>query len=88
MSAPAHGRGPHPGAVDPRRTEYDAQKSLLSLAITFVVAAVMFGGFYLFPRRGPEVPTGPAVEQSINHSAPSTPDAQDESALVRVPTAP
>jgi hypothetical protein len=88
MSAPAHGRGPHPGAVDPRRVEYDARKSLLSLCITFVVAAVVFGGFYLFSPRGPDVPTGPAVEQPINQTAPSTPDAQDESALLRVPTAP
>ena len=84
MSAHAHGRGPHPGAVDPRRSEYDAQKSLLSLVITFVVAAVVFGGFYLFSPRGPEVPTGPAVEESINETGPPIPD----SALMRVPNTP
>ncbi len=83
-----HGRAPHPAALDPRRTSYDARRALLSLSITFVIAALVFGGFYLFSPRASEVPTGPAVEQSINQTAPSTPDAQDESALLRVPTAP
>ena len=45
MSAHPHGRGPRPDAVDPLRKEYDATKSLLSLCLTFVVAAVIFGGF-------------------------------------------
>ncbi len=84
MSAHAHGRGPHPGAVDPRRTEYDARQSLLSLFVTFIVAGLVFGGFYLFSLRAPEVPTGPAVEQSINHTALPAP----ESALLRVPNTP
>ncbi len=84
MSAHAHGRGPHPGAVDPRRASYDARNALVSLSITFVVAAVVFGGFYLFSLRAPEVPTGPAIEQSINETALPAP----ESALVRVPNTP
>jgi hypothetical protein len=66
MSAHAHGRGPRPDAGDPRCSEYDPQKSLLSLSITFVIAALVFGGFYLISPRGPEVPTGPAIEQSSN----------------------
>ncbi len=82
------GKAPRSGVVDPRRTEYDAMKSLASLFITFVVAALVFGGFYLFSPRSPDAPPGPTVEQSINHGAPSTPDPQHESALVQVPTAP
>jgi len=87
MSTPAHSRGPHPGAVDPRRTEYDARESLLSLSVTFVVAAMVFGGFYLFSPRGPEVPTGPAEEQPINEAAPRALDVRREGA-VQVPTTP
>ncbi len=83
MSAHAHGRGPQPGAVDPRRMEYDARQSLLSLIVTFIVAGLVFGGFYLFSLRA-EVPTGPAIEQSINETALPAP----ESALVRVPNTP
>jgi hypothetical protein len=52
--------------VDPRRTSYDARSALVSLSITFVVAAMVFGGFYLFSPRSPQVPTGPAVTQPIN----------------------
>ncbi len=86
MSAYGHGRGPHAGAVDPRRTEYDARQALLSLFITFAVAGLVFGGFYLFSPRGPEVPTGPAIKQPINHTTAASPEAQ--SAPVRVPTTP
>ena len=87
MSPHGHGRTPHPRAVDPRRASYDARNSLVSLSITFAVAALVFGGFYLFSPRGPEVPTGPAVEQPINQTAPPTPDAGHEGA-VQVPTTP
>jgi len=80
-----HGRAPHPGAVDPRRTEYDPKKSLVSLIITFALAAVVFGGFYLFSPRTPEVPTGPLVTQPINQTAPPTPDAGPP---VQVPVTP
>ncbi len=80
-----HGRAARRGAMDdPRRASYDAKKSLLSLCITFVIAALVFGGFYLFSSRAPEVPTGPAVEQSINQTALPAP----ESALLRVPNTP
>jgi len=82
-----HGRAPHPGAVDPRRSEYDAKKSLISLFITFAVAAVVFGGFYLFSPHGSDAPTGPAVEEPINQTAPPAPQARHEGA-VQVPTAP
>ena len=71
---------------DPRRTSYDAKKSLLSLCITFVIAALVFGGFYFFSPLTPEVPTGPAVTQPIN-STPA-PSKQDESAPPLAPTAP
>ncbi len=84
MSAHAHGRGPQPGAVDPRRADYAARQPLLSLVVTFMVAVVVFGGFYLFSPRGPGVPTGPEVEQSINEIALPAP----ESALLRVPNTP
>ncbi len=70
--------------MDPRRSEYDARQSLLSLLLTFIVAGLVFGGFYLFSLRAPEVPTGPAIEQSINETALPAP----ESALVRVPNTP
>jgi hypothetical protein len=87
MSAHAHGRGPHPSAIDPRRTSYDARNALISLSITFVIAAFVFGGFYLFSPRGPEVPAGPAVEQPINQTAPPTADARHEGAM-QVPMTP
>ena len=63
-------RGPRSDAMDPRRSSYDARQALLSLAVTGAVAALVFGGFYLFSLAGSTVPTGPAVTQPINATPP------------------
>ncbi len=78
---PLNGRDPYLHVVDPRRTSYDTRRALLSLIVTFVAAAVVFGAFYYFSPRAPEVPTGPAVEQPIDQTPP-------ENAPAQVPTAP
>ncbi len=46
-------RDQHLDIVDPRRTSYDTRRALLSLIITFVVAAVVFGAFYYYYPTGP-----------------------------------
>ena len=78
-------RAPRQGVIDPRRSAYDGRRALVSLIITFAVAAVVFWGFYFFSPRGPDVPTGPAVEQPIEKSPP--PPTRQEGA-VQVPAAP
>lgn len=64
-------RDQHLDIVDPRRTSYDTRRALLSLIITFVVAAVVFGAFYYYYPTGPEPPAGPAATQSLDLSAPA-----------------
>jgi hypothetical protein len=82
-----HGRAPRRGSMeDSRHVSYDTRNAVLSVLITAIVAASVFEGFYLFYPRGAQVPTGPAVTQQINHTAP--PNAQDESAPTQVPTIP
>ncbi len=75
---------PRQGVIDPRRSAYDGRRALISLIITFAVAAVVFWGFYFFSPRGPDMPAGPTLEQPIDQTPPT---ARQESSA-QIPAAP